>query len=338
MSRLYALLPSVFLLILCKLDNKTLSISSNTVILGYFTYAADIGSKECMSCFCASKVALCSACTNMFRQYVFAELHVWYDETSHCVATPRCPPSPPTQAEISSLQQLLLTKNAEIESLHTQLSARPSLSPQSSERGKATQPGPPTRPPTVAQTDWLRRKRLPFRIHERAETAVGKSVLARHHLIAGLRQRRRTRRDRAQSINLSTINTLKICLGAVSAFDLYFYFWRLEFYFLAPSPLQPEGHKDQLQLHTLSLFPSASLSHLWLSECTMSCLSLILSVIKKKASLGYLFCGITVACQERLPVWIQTQGEWVRSFKYEKADMAEALIRQKKEKKRPGWI
>lgn len=40
------------------------------------------------------------------------------------------------QAEISSLQQLLLTKNAEIESLHTQLLARPSLSAESLERGK----------------------------------------------------------------------------------------------------------------------------------------------------------------------------------------------------------
>ncbi|XP_056230623.1 liprin-beta-2 isoform X1 [Seriola aureovittata] len=41
-----------------------------------------------------------------------------------------------TKAEISSLQQLLLSKNAEIESLHTQLLARPSLSTESSERGK----------------------------------------------------------------------------------------------------------------------------------------------------------------------------------------------------------
>ncbi|XP_037605371.1 liprin-beta-2 isoform X3 [Sebastes umbrosus] len=39
-----------------------------------------------------------------------------------------------TKAEISSLQQLLLSKNAEIESLHTQLLARPSLSPESPER------------------------------------------------------------------------------------------------------------------------------------------------------------------------------------------------------------
>ncbi|GAA6235189.1 liprin-beta-2-like isoform X3 [Lates japonicus] len=39
-----------------------------------------------------------------------------------------------TKAEISSLQQLLLSKNAEIESLHTQLLARPSLSTESSER------------------------------------------------------------------------------------------------------------------------------------------------------------------------------------------------------------
>lgn len=45
------------------------------------------------------------------------------------------------QAEISSLQQLLLSKNAEIESLHNQLLARPSSSPESSERGKqSTQP------------------------------------------------------------------------------------------------------------------------------------------------------------------------------------------------------
>ncbi|XP_071385104.1 liprin-beta-2 [Centroberyx affinis] len=39
-----------------------------------------------------------------------------------------------TKAEISSLQQLLLSKNAEIESLHTQLLARPSLSTESSDR------------------------------------------------------------------------------------------------------------------------------------------------------------------------------------------------------------
>ncbi|XP_068171697.1 liprin-beta-2 isoform X2 [Antennarius striatus] len=39
-----------------------------------------------------------------------------------------------TKTEISSLQQLLLSKNAEIESLHTQLLARPPLSPESSER------------------------------------------------------------------------------------------------------------------------------------------------------------------------------------------------------------
>ncbi|XP_069379017.1 liprin-beta-2 isoform X3 [Paralichthys olivaceus] len=39
-----------------------------------------------------------------------------------------------TKAEISSLQQLLLSKNAEIESLHTQLLARPSLTTESSER------------------------------------------------------------------------------------------------------------------------------------------------------------------------------------------------------------
>lgn len=56
---------------------------------------------------------------------MFAVLHVRSDATS------------PQQAEISSLQQLLLTKNAEIENLHTQLSARPSASPESSERGKA---------------------------------------------------------------------------------------------------------------------------------------------------------------------------------------------------------
>ncbi|KAF7661542.1 hypothetical protein LDENG_00259470 [Lucifuga dentata] len=39
-----------------------------------------------------------------------------------------------TKAEISSLQQLLVSKNAEIESLHTQLLAKPSLSAESSER------------------------------------------------------------------------------------------------------------------------------------------------------------------------------------------------------------
>ncbi|XP_042358950.1 liprin-beta-2 isoform X2 [Plectropomus leopardus] len=44
-----------------------------------------------------------------------------------------------TKAEISSLQQLLLSKNAEIESLHTQLLARPSLSPESSERDQELQ-------------------------------------------------------------------------------------------------------------------------------------------------------------------------------------------------------
>ncbi|KAG7230218.1 hypothetical protein INR49_012351 [Caranx melampygus] len=43
------------------------------------------------------------------------------------------------QAEISSLQQLLLSKNAEIESLHTQLLARPSLSTESSERDQELQ-------------------------------------------------------------------------------------------------------------------------------------------------------------------------------------------------------
>lgn len=44
-----------------------------------------------------------------------------------------------TKAEISSLQQLLLSKNAEIESLHTQLLARPSLSTESSERDQELQ-------------------------------------------------------------------------------------------------------------------------------------------------------------------------------------------------------
>uniref|UniRef100_A0A3Q1CPG5 SAM domain-containing protein n=1 Tax=Amphiprion ocellaris TaxID=80972 RepID=A0A3Q1CPG5_AMPOC len=39
-------------------------------------------------------------------------------------------------AEISSLQQLLLSKNAEIESLHNQLLARPSLTSDTTERGK----------------------------------------------------------------------------------------------------------------------------------------------------------------------------------------------------------
>ncbi|XP_008295296.1 liprin-beta-2 isoform X2 [Stegastes partitus] len=39
-----------------------------------------------------------------------------------------------TKAEISSLQQLLLSKNAEIESLHNQLLARPSLTSESTER------------------------------------------------------------------------------------------------------------------------------------------------------------------------------------------------------------
>ncbi|KAK2854125.1 hypothetical protein Q5P01_006786 [Channa striata] len=44
-----------------------------------------------------------------------------------------------TKAEISSLQQLLLSKNAEIETLHTQLLARPSLSTESSERDQELQ-------------------------------------------------------------------------------------------------------------------------------------------------------------------------------------------------------
>ncbi|XP_060924467.1 liprin-beta-2 [Limanda limanda] len=44
-----------------------------------------------------------------------------------------------TKAEISSLQQLLLSKNAEIESLHTQLLARPSLTTESSERDQELQ-------------------------------------------------------------------------------------------------------------------------------------------------------------------------------------------------------
>ncbi|XP_078106377.1 liprin-beta-2 isoform X2 [Sander vitreus] len=44
-----------------------------------------------------------------------------------------------TKAEISSLQQLLLSKNAEIESLHNQLLARPSPSPESSERDQELQ-------------------------------------------------------------------------------------------------------------------------------------------------------------------------------------------------------
>ncbi|XP_074469714.1 liprin-beta-2 isoform X2 [Sebastes fasciatus] len=44
-----------------------------------------------------------------------------------------------TKAEISSLQQILLSKNAEIESLHTQLLARPSLSPESPERDQELQ-------------------------------------------------------------------------------------------------------------------------------------------------------------------------------------------------------
>ncbi|CAN9506998.1 unnamed protein product [Ophioblennius macclurei] len=44
-----------------------------------------------------------------------------------------------TKAEISSLQQLLLNKNAEIESLHTQLMARPSLPTESIERDQELQ-------------------------------------------------------------------------------------------------------------------------------------------------------------------------------------------------------
>ncbi|XP_067343285.1 liprin-beta-2 isoform X3 [Channa argus] len=44
-----------------------------------------------------------------------------------------------TKAEISSLQQLLLSKNAEIEDLHAQLLARPSLSTESSERDQELQ-------------------------------------------------------------------------------------------------------------------------------------------------------------------------------------------------------
>ncbi|XP_008295298.1 liprin-beta-2 isoform X4 [Stegastes partitus] len=44
-----------------------------------------------------------------------------------------------TKAEISSLQQLLLSKNAEIESLHNQLLARPSLTSESTERDQELQ-------------------------------------------------------------------------------------------------------------------------------------------------------------------------------------------------------
>ncbi|KAL3065361.1 hypothetical protein OYC64_015519 [Pagothenia borchgrevinki] len=44
-----------------------------------------------------------------------------------------------TKAEISSLQQLLLSKNSEIESLHTQLLVRPFLSPESPERDQELQ-------------------------------------------------------------------------------------------------------------------------------------------------------------------------------------------------------
>ncbi|KAM6950112.1 liprin-beta-2 isoform 2-T2 [Lycodopsis pacificus] len=44
-----------------------------------------------------------------------------------------------TKAEIISLQQLLLSKNVEIESLHTQLLARPSQSPESPERDQELQ-------------------------------------------------------------------------------------------------------------------------------------------------------------------------------------------------------
>ncbi|XP_034385387.1 liprin-beta-2 isoform X3 [Cyclopterus lumpus] len=44
-----------------------------------------------------------------------------------------------TKAEISGLQQLLLSKNVEIESLHTQLLARPSLFPESPERDQELQ-------------------------------------------------------------------------------------------------------------------------------------------------------------------------------------------------------
>ncbi|KAM3876743.1 liprin-beta-2 [Diretmus argenteus] len=44
-----------------------------------------------------------------------------------------------TKAEISGLQQLLLSKNAEIESLHTQLLARPSLCTENSERDQELQ-------------------------------------------------------------------------------------------------------------------------------------------------------------------------------------------------------
>lgn len=42
------------------------------------------------------------------------------------------------QTEINSLQQLLLSKNAEIESLHTQLLARPPLTTEISTRGEQT--------------------------------------------------------------------------------------------------------------------------------------------------------------------------------------------------------
>lgn len=70
------------------------------------------------------------------------------DTHSLCVVPKLICASPSLQAEIGSLQQLVLTKNVEIESLHTQLLTRPSSSAENSEKGKHA---PPTSLPTVRE-------------------------------------------------------------------------------------------------------------------------------------------------------------------------------------------
>lgn len=61
-------------------------------------------------------------------------------EKTHGLFVPKfIPPSThpfPPQVEVSSLQQLVLTKNAEIEDLHAQLLSRPPSSAENSEKGK----------------------------------------------------------------------------------------------------------------------------------------------------------------------------------------------------------
>lgn len=73
--------------------------------------------------------SFCESGSDLLNWHILAhaEPRAFSANVSPCVAP---------QAEISSLQQLLLSKNTEIESLHSQLLARPPLSPESSERGK----------------------------------------------------------------------------------------------------------------------------------------------------------------------------------------------------------